>query len=189
MERITVLDNLINDYNHNHIEKTLLDNDKFKYQFVRDVTIKGNEQQRPGFYHMLMQDNKKVSPYADLAIDIINYACIKTDMIPKNILQARSFLQLPLAAHYRGDNVDTPHIDSVEKHIVILYYVNDSDGCTVIYDKKFEEGKTVKFDELKEIKRVEPKKGRVVIFNGLHYHTGEQPNSHVRSIINCNIQV
>jgi len=189
MERIEVIDNLINDYNHNHIEKTLLDNTKFDYKFVRDVTIEGNEQQRPGFYHMLMQDNKKVSPFANLAVDIVTHSCIKSNLIPKKILQARSFLQLPLAAHYRGDNVDTPHIDNVENHIVILYYVNDSDGCTVIYDKKYEEGKTVKFDELKEIKRVEPKKGRVVIFNGLHYHTGEQPNSNLRSIINCNIQV
>lgn len=189
MERVIVIDNLINDYNHNHIEKTLLDDEKSNYKFVRDVTIKGNEQQRPGFYHMLIKDDKKVSDYANLAYDVISHACMKSNLIPKKILQARSFLQLPLAAHFRGDNIDTPHIDSVEDHIVILYYVNDSDGCTVVYDKKYEEGKTVKFDELKEIKRVEPKKGRVVIFNGLHYHTGEQPNSNVRSIINCNIQV
>jgi len=40
---------------------------------------------------------------------------------------------------------------------------------------------------MKVYKRVTPKQGRVVIFNGLHWHTAEQPKDNVRCIINYNL--
>ena len=39
----------------------------------------------------------------------------------------------------------------------------------------------------KELKRVSPKQGRVVIFDGAFYHTAEQPQKDVRLIINYNV--
>jgi len=185
---IKILDNIIPKKQQEEI-KNFMYGTNFPWYFVSDITYLDNQHQsRPGHFHLMMDAGKINSDYIS-EIKKISDSVNKKIKKKLQMYKVRSFLQLPLAAHYRGDNVDTPHIDNVENHIVILYYVNDSDGCTVIYDKKYEEGKTVKFDELKEIKRVEPKKGRVVIFNGLHYHTGEQPNSNLRSIINCNIQV
>ena len=47
----------------------------------------------------------------------------------------KSFLQFPLNLKSKDD--DTPHIDldEGERHIVVLYYVKDSDGDTVIYNQ------------------------------------------------------
>ena len=47
------------------------------------------------------------------------------------------------------------------KSKVILYYVNDSDGDTLFFDNK---------DKLNIIKRVSPKKGRVVHFDNNKLH-------------------
>jgi hypothetical protein len=44
------------------------------------------------------------------------------------------------------------------------------------------------FDELKEFTRVRPKKGRMVIFDGMHWHTSCQPTLGPRIIININIK-
>ena len=41
--------------------------------------------------------------------------------------------------------------------------------------------------DLKEKKRVTPKAGRVVIFNGKHWHTSFQPEHNVRCVINYNV--
>ena len=77
--------------------------------------------------------------------------------------------------------MDTPHIDTDDKHFVMLYYVVDSDGDTIIYNEKVESKEyTIK-------KSVTPKQGRVVLFDGGLYHTAEQPTKDTRCVVNYNL--
>ena len=63
----------------------------------------------------------------------------------------------------------------------MLYYVCDSDGDTIIYNEKEKsESYTIK-------KKITPKQGRVVLFDGRFYHTDEQPNFSKRCIINYDL--
>lgn len=62
------------------------------------------------------------------------------------------------------------HIDSPDKHLVVLYYVNNSDGPTVI-------GKKI----------ISPKQGRLVIFDGSIYHTHFLPRFSNRVTLNFNL--
>ena len=104
----------------------------------------------------------------------------------KDCLQGRSFLQLPL--NLKNRSLDAPHVDADVEHMVIFYYVNDSDGDTVIYENLFEGyDKVPLMSELKESKRVTPKAGRVVMFNGKHWHTSCQPQHNVRCVVNYNV--
>ena len=48
------------------------------------------------------------------------------------------------------------HIDFPYKHTTMLYYVNDSDGPTKLYN----------LDKTKVVKEVHPKRGRVLILMG-----------------------
>ena len=76
----------------------------------------------------------------------------------------------------------SPHIDFYFPHKVLLYYVHDTDGDTIFYDK-FN-------NEYKEIYRVTPKKGSAVVFDGSIYHASTTPNLHQRRIaININYEV
>ncbi len=60
------------------------------------------------------------------------------------------------------------------KAISIIYYINNSDGDSVFFDKK-----------LNEIKRVSPRQGRAVVFNSKINHAGSCPvNSTYRQVIN-----
>ena len=71
----------------------------------------------------------------------------------------------------------------------MLYYVTDNDAETVIYSNKMKNKTDIPvFDELKEFTRVRPKKGRMVIFDGMHWHTSCQPTLGPRIIININIK-
>ena len=84
--------------------------------------------------------------------------------------------------------VHDPHVDWESNHMTALYYVNDADGDTVIYKNKYSKKDPIPFfDDLQESKRVTPKQGRVVLFDGSHWHTSCQPKEKIRCIINYNV--
>lgn len=89
------------------------------------------------------------------------------------------------------------HVDQLEPHYSIIYYVNDTDGDTIFYDNTLG-GDYSKWTEIlginkdlsifSEIKRVPPKKGRIVIFDGKIFHRSSYPISKDRYIINFNVE-
>ena len=181
---IKILDNIIPKKEQNLIKNTLLDNAEFPWTFVNDVSIKNNKHQtRPGFKH-IFRNYKLIE-----SILVNTRKKLKVDYDYFNeILEVRSFLQLPLEEKFRGKGVDTPHLDRYDPHLVILYYVNDSDGETVIYNYKSKDKDDIPyFEDVKELKRITPKQGRIVVFDGRYWHTAEQPTKNIRCIININI--
>ena len=183
-DRILVFDDIIDKQSQKQIQHILFD--KVRWQFVADVTKPDNKQQRPGFSYYFITDKTNVFDYHKDVLKIIDAACQKINFKRQDCLQGRSFLQLPL--NLKDRNIDAPHVDADLEHLVVLYYVNDSDGDTVIYENTFKGyDKVPHFNELKEKQRVTPKAGRVVIFNGKHWHTSCQPEHKVRCIINYNL--
>ena len=75
-------------------------------------------------------------------------------------------------------------------HFVMLYYVCDSDGDTLIYNEKTKFAACYPDSEMKFTlkKKVSPKQGRVVLFDGIHWHTAQQPNHNVRCIVNYDLR-
>ena len=68
------------------------------------------------------------------------------------------------------------HIDNENPHDVVLYYINDADGDTFFFD-----------NDGKIIHRETPKKGKCVIFEGLHaYHASSSPTKNIRMTLNIN---
>ena len=99
-----------------------------------------------------------------------------------DVYQGRSFLQFPLK-NINTTEVDSPHVDIDDfRHFVVLYYVCDSDGDTVIYNET-EESETYTIKQ-----SITPKQGRMVIFDGGLFHAAEQPLNSTRCIVNYNIE-
>lgn len=79
----------------------------------------------------------------------------------------------------------TAHVDTREPHWVMIYYIQDSDGDTVIFDQTF----GTDFDQLTVKKRIQPRQGRAVIFNGKYFHTSVSPTlNETRTVINCTLE-
>ena len=79
--------------------------------------------------------------------------------------------------------INPPHIDNdySRPFFIAIYYVNNSDGNTIIY-----EGGDV--NNLTKIKEIEPKKGRLILFDGSKYHSASHPvDSKKRIIMNYNL--
>ena len=184
---IIVIDNVIDPDYQEQIRSILLGevnygDYEFPWYYTKDITKSDlpNSQKRPAFSHLYVKSyGQVVSEFHDIFIDLITVCCHRLEMTEVNVIQGNSFLQLPLTTK-RG-KVDTPHIDTNEKNFVMLYYVCDSDGDTIIYNEKVESEKyTVK-------ESVTPKQGRVVLFDGGLFHTAEQPISNTRCVVNYNL--
>jgi len=91
---------------------------------------------------------------------------------------------------YNPDNrVHQAHIDTNTPHYASIYYVNDSDGETIIYNQEFD-GDFEAPSDLTIMTKVEPKANRLLIFDGKYFHTGSSPSKHKnRIIINSNFYI
>lgn len=101
----------------------------------------------------------------------------------KSLIRSKANLQFK-SAEFDRTNYTTPHVDSLSPHSVLIYYVSDSDGNTVLFDRKLGQDKK----EYNIIKEIEPKKGRFLLFDGKHYHAAKfSLLSEARININFNI--
>jgi len=87
---------------------------------------------------------------------------------------------------------NTIHTNRDVPHLVLLYYVNDSDGDTIIYDKTIDDiPYSVQYpDEYCDMNithSVTPKKGRVLVFDGRYYHAPSSPTKSLRCIITLDL--
>ena len=187
MPTLEVFDDIIDKSLQEKIKSKLMNN--FPWFFTNHVTNIDIPQSRPAFFHNFYDNFEKNSQDTWIAEKIISSVIDKFKLKITQIIQSRTFLQLPL--NHLGGLVDNAHVDLKRSHLVILYYVMDSDGDTIIYDNQWKEGKTCKnIEETKKLlikKRVTPKQGRVVVFDGSYFHSSSQPKDNNRCVINTDI--
>ena len=183
---IKILDNIISK-SEQEVLKNTLHGAEFNWFYISDVTkLDNKKQQRPALSHLFMKEGKVNSEWYNIITKISDNVNKK---LKKNLkpVQVRSFLQFSLNEKFLGKNkIDTAHIDLYVPHTVYLYYVNDCDGDTILYNYKSKNGKEdiPYFEDIKIKKRITPKQGRVVVFDGMIWHSSSQPTKGTRTIIN-----
>lgn len=85
----------------------------------------------------------------------------------------------------KDNQYTSPHSDINIEHKSLVFYLHDSDGDTVLFDK-FSNGDDEEIHNLKIIKRVTPMKNSCVTFDGLRYHALIPSKKNLRKIINVN---
>jgi len=126
-----------------------------------------------GFGNIYLNTELPLKSYDMLFFNQILYqACFSLNLIVKKIYNARIWLLTPEKENY----ICEAHTDMTAPHLVGLYYINDSDGDTIFFDE----------DKTTIIKKVSPKKGRIVFFDGSIPHASSTPTKNIRSVINYN---
>ena len=137
------------------------------------------------FSHRFFFENEKLSSYCDFIRPILYFVEEKTNLEVKKIERMRAVLA-PRNTQYQG-KYNVPHVDLGYHHFTLIYYVDDSDGGTVIFKQKHDPDEKIANSDKKDIlTEIECKKGRAVIFDGLHYHTGRIPAHQDKILININ---
>jgi hypothetical protein len=198
--QIRVLDDVIPKEMQDSIEDLLL-GDKMTWHFCQDLTrmrkqIKeeGLTDLSPYFWVSFLEDvnNLRNELMIRKMAPIVEHACQRLDLHLAKLLQGRMFLVPPLDESLRRKYTNI-HVDTKTDHLVCLYYVNDADGDTILFDKTTDD--VTPFEphnnrvEFNEIQRVTPKKGRCVVFDGRIYHSAQSPAKHTRCAINFNFLI
>ena len=196
---VTIIDDFIDKEYQEEIKNILVGNRDFLWDdqeiafdwyFISDVTdaYSDRQQKRCALTHEyagIDWEEDEDDELNNLFVHMLSEVCRKMDFDNLKILQGRSFLQFPL--NLKDITPDTPHIDlEDQEHIVALYYVCDSDGDTIIYNERKDQGLEAKSYTIKE--KVTPKQGRMVIFDGTLYHTAEQPQNNMRCVVNYDLE-
>jgi len=126
------------------------------------------------FTHIFVNSEKINSPFFNEVYNILQIFSKKTNTI-FDILRCKANMQLK--KNNKKHNI--PHKDMFESHLVLIYYVNDSDGDTILFDKNY-----------KIVKKIKPEKGKFLLFDGDILHASSPPvKSKKRMIINLNIKI
>ena len=142
-----------------------------------------------GFSHMayLADDHEpSASPMSSLLLPILFIFCEKAQLEFKALLRIRVglFTRTPGSpAHHN------PHVDFSQPHLTAVYYVNDSDGDTAIFNESIDDVSLESSADYANQGRfslaavVPPKKGKMACFDGRHYHASAYPTQAAKRIV------
>ena len=195
MEEIHVIDNAISSGYQDLLVKELAESPKFAWYLMRDITLarvyleeNNIKKTMPGFAHSYKNTNEGIiSAHYPLVLPLVFEACDKINYSISDVIQCRSFMHMPLNDKFHRER-DYIHVDLPSPHLICLYYVVDSDGDLLIFDRTCNDvdQSEINRNPGKILQRVQPKKGRVVIMDGNRYHCSSPPTVGPRININFN---
>jgi hypothetical protein len=161
--------------------------EKDNFRVVNDKNTVNTLQFGHGIFNIEDVGNEINSGVYGEARAIADYCCQKFDVIPHYIR-----LKLNLLANntlMTNGKYNTPHIDNkFWNSYSMIYYVNDSDGDTIIFNETSDEEKKKRPEKLTINKRIPPKKNRAVLFRGNYFHTSTNPiDNEKRIVLNVNL--
>ena len=176
---VKVLDNIVSDGYSQYLFDRMTE---LPWTFVPNLSIgQSDDYSSAGFSHTFYlredfnQKEKKTitapqySYVSPLLLEGFNKMGIEVNM--SDVFRCRARLTLNRETNVVGDK----HIDYHIPHLVFLYYVNTTDGDTLIYN----DGQIVE--------RIQPKRGRGVLFDGSMFHASSSSTLSPRIVLNTNI--
>lgn len=177
---LEIIDNCIPEFYQDYFESAALGQTKgYEIENSLPWTAKyektaEEEDVSPLSFKHILKSSAELSPYLADFSRIPQTVVTRLGYALNDIIFARLFLTMPYNTEMTNH---APHTDLNFPHISLIYYVNDSDGDTVFFEPDY---KTI-------YKRVTPKKGRCVVFNGLIPHGAGIPTKNPRCIVNYNL--
>ena len=142
---------------------TLFHNLYFKNQ-TTDVSMIGD--------YVIKSFRQAIEKHIDAKIEIIR--CMVIAVIPNPNFTAQSMM---------------PHTDWTIPHETCLYYINSTDGDTVLFDQKYDVSLSIDDNDGKKknvFTKISPLKGRAALFDGLQYHASNPSKTDLRFVLNIN---
>jgi len=150
-----------------------------------------------GFIHTFY--DRDTEPEVVDGLDILSTFIIHTekhfDLKITKVLRLQALQVLPYPS--TDTNYMMPHVDYMFPHKTLLYYVNNTQGDTFIFNEKSDlNSEEIKVQELYNLtetysnktlkEKISPVQGKAVLFNGLYYHAASFPKINNRYVINFN---
>lgn len=126
------------------------------------------------FSHLIFKDTQGiVSPNYDVAMSILSAALDVQEQTFKELFRIR----LGLITRTPHPVVYPPHVDDdVRSHRTGLFYLNNSDGDTIVYKER------QKSNKYNELGRNSPEENTWFDFDGRHWHSATSPTQNEKRI-------
>lgn len=162
------------DVEYQHQIYNFLTDIKFPWHFLEDATnVYANDTQTstPSFANLIFHPNNESNPYLEFFNPLIDQILQASNLKLGELLRVRAgfLLNTKYVLPSMPYKYNTPHRDYDQEHYTAIYYVNNADGETVIFHE------TEKSTDYKVMHKSRPDQGKVLLFNGLHYHASTCP--------------
>jgi hypothetical protein len=203
-DQIIIFDELIPKQLQESIKLTIDGDQAFPWYMVKKIghSRLNVEYQNPktvdgsGFYHSVVDDGEVISKYYDYFKQLMFFFTDKTGIEVDKLIRIR----LRLTNQQKGHTHETygpVHVDFTKyafPYYTLLYYVEDSDGDTILFDNVWNGDKSSydpgKIKDPKIAYRQTPKQGCGLVFNGHRYHAGNYPiDFQTRIVINFDFTI
>ena len=136
--------------------------------YVKDTVVDTSEQEK----YVINLFQQAIEKHIDAKIEIIR--CKVNLVIPNPNFTAQCTM---------------PHIDWSIPHETCIYYINSTDGDTVLFDQTYDTSLSIGANTIKKknvITKITPVTGRAVLFDGLQYHASTPSKTNFRFVLNIN---
>ena len=123
-----------------------------------------------GMFHTFLYNGEICSPYYN-KIDWIFDEFEKIGLRKDQCIRVRAGLFFKHPDH----SPHLCHVDAKLPHTTAVYYVNDCDGDLVIYNETYKSHPWTVPLVPTEINKFHPAQGKLVVFDGAHYHSSSYP--------------
>ena len=189
-----IIDDFLPKVKFDELSKFVLSNE-FPWFYASHVSLPPDEQdindeyafETDGFYHMLFADEINYNGmFFDKFLPFFEQCTERFGYTQDDLIRARLGLKQPKIG-YKVENYNLPHVDYTFPHDTIIYYLNDSDGDTRIFDQNAKTAPDAKSFTVQQT--VEPKENRLLLFDGRQYHTASNPMQvNRRIVLNVNLR-
>ena len=166
---IETIDNIISKSHQDELLDIVTDA-SFDWHYLEDVTHEiedGTRNNTPGFINLLVNDNgKQRSGKEHMFTAPLDEYLNRTNQK----IVALHRMRLGFLLNNSTYDHNNKHVDYTFPHKVALYYLNDSDGDTILWDDEVET-------------RVTPRKGRMCVFDGAIPHASSCPKEYSTRIV------
>jgi hypothetical protein len=161
--------------------QNLINSTDFKWHFNKNCTIEGNDGIFQ-FVNVVVNEQGYLSPEYDKIKPLIYFFEMHTGLKIKGIRRMKVNLltkqDIPESVNKLATHTDVSLNE--EDFVSFIYYVNDSDGDTVVYNS----------DKTEIIERASPKAGQCFWFKSNQFHNATPPKEHdTRIVVNCILQI
>lgn len=191
IDDILIFDNVVSSVYQNFIQERIMDDRNFPWYYTPNITKRTSGENtldldNAGFGHTFYNKNGVQSKIYEFLLPLMYESCSKINFTPTKLHFGRIFMTL--TSNNTKHNLF--HVDLVIPHLVVLYYINDSTGPTIITNNTIldvDQDTINNLEHIEVIKTIEPKKGRAVVFDGKYYHASTHPRAGRRCVINFDI--
>lgn len=195
---LQIFDNFLDQADFDHMSQILL-SAKFPWFYGEYVSLDPSDaaaikdplaRETSGFHHVAFDREWSVKSFSyDYMLPLFEKIHTVLGHTQQHMIRARLGLKLP-QQDFTADNYNLPHVDYYYPHDTFLFYLHDSDGDTRIFDQ-WHTPNTADVIDLPSMfttqHRVTPRANRLVLINGLQFHTASNPiANHKRVLININ---